>query len=245
MVTSSEDEEAVEGYVEQECSSPSRGIGRVFCEAKSQKVSVSPLNPKYSSREQTFVVGCGMLLSFNSGFSNGLALSGLLTPPDADVRTQGTSGYSGVTTHSALALASLAVGGSPQYRQNERVSNLTYFGFQTTMILAFVVGSMISGLLNPRPSPWRLAPQYAPPFFFVYRIHVHRRGVVQSRRHHLDQRHEDALLLLCRARQRHPKWYLQHVFGQFDPDYPCKRRLDLHWSSSCVGIPPTCGSFAS
>ena len=165
MVTSSEDEEAVEGYVEQECSSPSRGIGRVFCEAKSQKVSVSPLNPKYSSREQTFVVGCGMLLSFNSGFSNGLALSGLLTPPDADVRTQGTSGYSGVTTHSALALASLAVGGSPQYRQNERVSNLTYFGFQTTMILAFVVGSMISGLLNPRPSPWRLAPKYAPTFF--------------------------------------------------------------------------------
>jgi uncharacterized membrane protein YoaK (UPF0700 family) len=121
------------------------------------------MNPKYSAREHAFIIFVAMLLSFNSGFSNGLSLSGLLAPFGSVVYpSQSTSGYTGVYTTGALALASSSFQTYSDGYGN--ATNVGVFGFQTCMALSFVSGAAISGLLNPRPSPWRLAPMYAPTF---------------------------------------------------------------------------------
>jgi len=121
--------------------------------------SVSPMNPKYTYKEHLFIVFIGTVLAFNSGFSNGVSLSGFLTPPSASIDRQSTSGYTGVWTKSALALADT---GGTYSSGGAGLPNLEYFGFQISMILSFVAGSTISALLNPRPTPWRISPVYAP-----------------------------------------------------------------------------------
>lgn len=127
------------------------------------QVRMSPMNPKYSAREHAYIVFVAMLLSFNSGFSNGVSLSGLLAPAGELLYAfQSTSGYTGVYTQSALALASSSF---ETYQQDgDNITNVGVFGFQTCMVLSFISGAAMSGLLNPRPSPWRLAPMYAPTF---------------------------------------------------------------------------------
>lgn len=117
----------------------------------------SPMHDSYTYREHLFVVILGMLLSFNSGFSNGVTLSGALTPDQQNWSTQSTSGYTGIYTASALALADTE-------RDSQGKSRIEFFGFQICMILSFALGACISALLNPRPLPWRLAPMYAPTF---------------------------------------------------------------------------------
>lgn len=118
----------------------------------------SPMNDSYTYREHVFVVALGAALAFNSGFSNGVTLSGLLTPDDVKWNAQSTSGYTGIYTASALAVADTA-------RDSLGQTRIQFVGFQICMILSFILGSCISALLNPRPSPWRLAPMYAPTFF--------------------------------------------------------------------------------
>jgi uncharacterized membrane protein YoaK (UPF0700 family) len=121
------------------------------------------MNPGYSAREHSFIVFLAMLLAFNSGFSNGLSLSGLLAPVGSALYpAQSTSGYTGVYTSSALALASSSF--ETYHRTSSNETNVQVFGFQICMAMSFVSGSTISALLNPRPSPWRLAPMYAPTF---------------------------------------------------------------------------------
>lgn len=127
------------------------------------QVRMSPMNPKYSEREHAFIVIVAMLLSFNSGFSNGLSLSGLLAPVGEILYTyQSTSGYTGVYTQGALALAASSF--ETYQADGQSVTNIGVFGFQTCMVLSFISGATMAGLLNPRPSPWRLAPMYAPTF---------------------------------------------------------------------------------
>jgi uncharacterized membrane protein YoaK (UPF0700 family) len=130
---------------------------------ESIQVDVSPMNPKYTAREHRFIVFLATLLAFNSGFSNGLSLSGFLAPLGSELYpAQSTSGYTGVYTSGALALASSSF--QTYHRTNQNETNIQFFGFQTCMVLSFVSGATISGVLNPRPSPWKMAPMYAPTF---------------------------------------------------------------------------------
>ncbi|KAL3906962.1 MAG: hypothetical protein SGARI_003763 [Bacillariaceae sp.] len=119
--------------------------------------SRSPMTEKYTYREHLFIVVVAMILSFNSGLSNGISLSGMLTPPEVTWDQQSTSGFTGVYTASALALADKS-------QEIEGFAHEVFFRFQVFMILSFIAGSCISALLNPRPTPWRLAPMYAPTF---------------------------------------------------------------------------------
>jgi uncharacterized membrane protein YoaK (UPF0700 family) len=157
------DEQVKQESIEVQMRRPSARPSRMASLASFQ-VPMSPMNPKYSAREHAFIVLVAMLLSFNSGFSNGLSLSGLLAPAGEILYAfQSTSGYTGVYTQSALALASSSF---ETYQQDgDNVTNVGVFGFQSCMVLSFVSGAAISGVLNPRPSPWRLAPMYAPTFF--------------------------------------------------------------------------------
>jgi uncharacterized membrane protein YoaK (UPF0700 family) len=122
-------------------------------------ISSNALTGDYSSREHIFIVCIAMLLSFNSGYTNGTCLSGLLTEDEVTWDSQSTSGFTGAYTLSALSLVDKYNIVTPDHDHFE------YFGFQTSMILAFITGSFLSGVMNPRPVPWRLAPTYAPSFF--------------------------------------------------------------------------------
>ncbi|KAG7355427.1 DUF1275 domain containing protein [Nitzschia inconspicua] len=122
-------------------------------------VRVSPMNAKYSYREHNFIVFLGTVLSFSSGFSNGISLSGLLLTDYTDIiDRQSTSGMTGVYTLSALALA------NSNYDDTGNLNQSRFVGFQISIILSYMMGSCISAVLNPRPAPWRLAPMYVHAF---------------------------------------------------------------------------------
>ena len=89
-------------------------------------------------REYTFVLCSGIFMSFNSGFVNGNCLSGFAVPSG---RGENTSNFTGIASNCALSLA----GGD--YGQ---------FGFLACMVLSFVFGSCLSGVLTPEPVPYRI-----------------------------------------------------------------------------------------
>lgn len=126
--------------------------------SRGEKPRKSPMTDKYTYREHLFILCLAMILSFNSGFSNGICLSGFITPDSATWDRQSTSGFTGAYTTSALALVDTD-------QEILVTPNIQYFGRQICMILSFIAGSAISAILNPRPAPWRLAPMYAITFF--------------------------------------------------------------------------------
>jgi len=97
--------------------------------------------------EAIFVLVLGLCLSLNSGYINGLCISGMLSQEGS--RTQGVAAFTGTYTKSGLALAS---------------SDSSLFGFNIFLILCFVGGACISGVLNPEAVPHKLAPSYGPTF---------------------------------------------------------------------------------
>ena len=109
--------------------------------AKQPKGIASKVGAK-NAREAFFVLILGLLLSLNSGYINGLCLSGLVVPD-----RQAVSAFTGTYTKSGLALAS----GDPKL-----------FGFEFTLILSFIGGALISGAMNPQAIPHKLVPTYGP-----------------------------------------------------------------------------------
>lgn len=97
-------------------------------------------------REYLFVILAGLCLSFNSGYINGCCLSGLLSTSG---RAVGVTAFTGGYTKAGLAL------GAGQFGD---------FGFQVSMILTFMFGSCLSGMINPRPVERQLGPTYGPSF---------------------------------------------------------------------------------
>ena len=117
-----------------------------------------------SLTEAYFVFGLGLLLSLNSGYINGLCLSGLLTEDGSN--KQGVSAFTGTYTKSGLALAD---------------GDAKMFGFEFTLILAFIVGAIVAGTMNPKAIPHKLVPSYGPTFlmgalcmskFRFYYVHI-------------------------------------------------------------------------
>jgi len=99
--------------------------------------------------EAAFVLVLGLLLSLNSGYINGLCMSGMLSDEEGGSRIQGVAAFTGTYTKSGLALAS---------------SDTSLFGFNIYLILCFVGGACISGVLNPEAAPHKLEPSYGPTF---------------------------------------------------------------------------------
>lgn len=100
-----------------------------------------------STNEAHFVLLIGLLLSLNAGYINGLCLSGILS--EGGSRQQGVSAFTGTYTKSGLALGN---------------GEVKLFGFEISLILSFIFGAMISGAMNPKAVPHRLAPSYGPNF---------------------------------------------------------------------------------
>jgi len=80
----------------------------------------------------------GMILALNSGYVNGLCLSGILAH---DGTKQASAAVTGAWTNSALGVAS---------------GNYQQFAFNTKCILSYITGSAIAGVLNPDPVPFQV-----------------------------------------------------------------------------------------
>ncbi len=100
-----------------------------------------------STQEAIFVFAVGLLLSLNSGFINGLCLSGLLTQ-DGSLQ-QAVSSVTGTYTRAGLSLAN---------------GDVDMFGMDVGLILCFIAGATISGCMNPKAIPYKLVPSYGPTF---------------------------------------------------------------------------------
>ncbi len=100
-----------------------------------------------SISEAYFVLVVGLLFAFNSGFVNGLCLSGLLTKEGS--HKQAVSGVTAAYTKSGLYLAD---------------GIFKEAGFEFSLILAFVGGAIVSGLMTPQAIPHKLLPSYGPTF---------------------------------------------------------------------------------
>jgi uncharacterized membrane protein YoaK (UPF0700 family) len=100
-----------------------------------------------SSSEAYFVLAVGLLFALNSGFINGLCLSGLLSI-DGSYK-HAVSGVTAAYTNAGLYLAD---------------GFFNEAGFEFSLILAFVGGAFISGLLTPKAIPHKLVPSYGPTF---------------------------------------------------------------------------------
>ena len=96
-------------------------------------------------REHSFVLLAGLLLSFNAGYVNGCCLSGLLQGGQG----VGVSAVTGAYTQAGLAL------GSGNFMKC--ISNLQ-------IILCFMGGSALSGIIQPHPVPNRVSQGYGPTF---------------------------------------------------------------------------------
>ena len=100
-----------------------------------------------SKTEAIFVLILGLLLSLNSGYINGLCLSGMLS--DNGSRRQAVSAFTGTYTKSGLALAD---------------GNTQLFGFEVGLIFSFICGACMAGSLNPKAIPHKLVPSIGPTF---------------------------------------------------------------------------------
>ena len=100
-----------------------------------------------NTREAVFVLVLGLMLYLNSGYINGLCLSGMVGPDQ-----QGVSAFTAAYTKSGLALAA----GDPKL-----------FGFEFTLILSFIGGAFVSGAMNHDAVPHKLVPSYGPSKFYL------------------------------------------------------------------------------
>jgi len=114
---------------------------------KRRASSLGNMSGVRSTTEAHFVLLIGLLLSLNAGYINGLCLSGILS--ESGSRQQGVSAFTGTYTQSGLALG---------------MGEVKLFGFEFGLILSFVGGATISGAMNPKAIPHRLAPSYGPNF---------------------------------------------------------------------------------
>jgi uncharacterized membrane protein YoaK (UPF0700 family) len=86
----------------------------------------------------------GIILSWNSGFLNGLFLSGSRLPTK-----QAVAAVTGAWTNSALGLASGKYGA---------------FAFQVSVLLCYILGSAVAGYMNPYPTMFDLTSRQEPIF---------------------------------------------------------------------------------
>ncbi len=115
---------------------------RETAKAKKPKDGIASKVGAKNTQEAIFVLILGLLLSLNSGYINGLCLSGMVGPD-----SQSVSAFTGTYTKSGLALAA----GDPKL-----------FGFEFTLILSFIGGALVSGAMNPQAIPHKLVPTYGP-----------------------------------------------------------------------------------
>jgi uncharacterized membrane protein YoaK (UPF0700 family) len=85
-------------------------------------------------------------MAFNSGYVNGSCLSGFLIPTGV---TQSVAGFTSSYTKSALALSQ---------------GDFSTFGYYSSVILSYMFGAFLSGVITPEAKPYTIEPTYGPTF---------------------------------------------------------------------------------
>ena len=112
----------------------------------SRKAHTKLFGDDYSKKEGAFVIVAGALIAFNNGYVNGSCLSGLINPTGIG---QSVAGFTSAYTDSALAVA------------QGRFDDLY---FESRIILSYMFGAFLSGMLTPNATPYRIEPTYGPTF---------------------------------------------------------------------------------
>jgi len=102
---------------------------------------------EYTKRECRYVFYAGIVGCFNYGFVNGVCLSGLLSPQTGESASVG-----GLGGNWAKASMNLAQG------------DLGEMGFYMYLILSYMAGSFLVGLISPHAVPYQIDPKYGPSF---------------------------------------------------------------------------------
>uniref|UniRef100_A0A7S3P4L0 EF-hand domain-containing protein n=1 Tax=Amphora coffeiformis TaxID=265554 RepID=A0A7S3P4L0_9STRA len=103
----------------------------------------------YSKREGTFVLVAGVVMAFNMGFTNGCCISGFLIANPAGGVSQIVAGFGGPMGQSSLAVAQ---------------HDWSRFGFQSSLMLSYMLGAALAGSFTPTAVPYRIHPTYGPTF---------------------------------------------------------------------------------
>lgn len=101
---------------------------------------------QYTKRECRFVFMAGSLGCFNYGFINGVCVSGLLSSTG---KIAAVAGLAGRWTDASINLAKGDVEG---------------WGYFMCLILSYMVGSFLVGLISPNAIPYQIDPKYGPTF---------------------------------------------------------------------------------
>jgi hypothetical protein len=131
---------------------PSENIGTATTTTKSDEkkkddVSAASQRSSFIPISNKAAVGMGMILAFNSGVINCSCLSGML----AEGMKQGTAAITGAFTNSAIGAASMLYSSS-----TNTSAAANQFILNGKCILSYLGGSMISGLIIPRPKAFEL-----------------------------------------------------------------------------------------
>lgn len=117
----------------------------------------------YEKKEALYVLIGAVIIALNTGFINGVCMSpyflvdGSLSAIGViDKDTQGVSGTGGSFTQAARFLA--------DSDEENRWAQLSYFSF---LILSYIFGSFIVGIITPRAHKHILEPTYGPTFFIA------------------------------------------------------------------------------
>jgi len=117
------------------------------------KSEVTDIIGKKHTREKYLVLFGGILLAFNAGYLNGVCLAGFIDPDYQQGVTKGQSvaGFTGAYTNVGLSTAD---------------GDGSEVWWQIKMIMCFIGGAFLSGVINPTPKPWKLQRMY-PPLFIL------------------------------------------------------------------------------
>lgn len=106
----------------------------------------------YNPTEVYYVLFAACLIALNSGFVNGVTMSGLLIaadPTKKDPRQQMVAGFAGAFTNTAIALVG---------------HQWSIYSYHLFMILSYMIGAFIAAMISPKAKPYVIEPRYGPTF---------------------------------------------------------------------------------
>lgn len=100
----------------------------------------------YSSKESSFVIIAGGIIAWNVGFVQGACMSGFL---NEEGQRQSVAGFTAGYTISAQSVAT---------------GDMEVFKDISLIIMSYIFGNFIAGIMTPNPTPYQLEPSYGPTF---------------------------------------------------------------------------------
>ena len=129
-----------------------RNRGGVFGDVAAPIVDAVDDKSMVSFKSPGHAVTWALLLALNTGFINGCCLAGFVA-----TQKQGVSAVTGAWTNSAIGAASMLMEKSKKTAASSALlGGKSLFRIQTSVLLSYIGGSAIYGILNPKPQLWKM-----------------------------------------------------------------------------------------